>query len=140
MITQQRIQGNWNELKGRLREKWGQLTDDDLSQTFGNVEQLVGFLQRKTGESREAVEYYLEKAMSRGSTMVSDAAEGAKQYADQAMQAAQGAYQEMGHQMQAGLKQAERTIRRHPMESLAVCFGAGLVAGVVVTILMRNSR
>ena len=46
MVNQQTLQGNWNEIKGKLRNRWGQLTNDDLQQAQGNVDQLIGQLQR----------------------------------------------------------------------------------------------
>ena len=38
MINQQILEGNWNEIKGKLRQKWGQLTDDDFQQIRGDAE------------------------------------------------------------------------------------------------------
>ena len=62
MVNQQTLQGNWNEIKGKLRNKWGQLTNDDLQSVHGNVDQLIGLIQRKTGEARNSVEQFLEEA------------------------------------------------------------------------------
>ena len=64
MINQQILEGNWNEIKGKLRQKWGQLTDDDFQQIRGDAEQLIGVIQRKTGEAREAIEQYLQEISS----------------------------------------------------------------------------
>jgi len=61
MINQQVLGGSWHEVRGRLQEKWGKLTDDDLRAFNGNVEQLVGKIQRKTGETRAAIERVLDK-------------------------------------------------------------------------------
>jgi len=47
------IKGRWNELKGRLKQKYADLTDDDLMYEEGEDEELLGRLQRKTGETRE---------------------------------------------------------------------------------------
>ena len=52
MINQQILEGNWNEIKGKLRQKWGQLTDDDFPQMCGEADQIIGIIQRKTGEAR----------------------------------------------------------------------------------------
>src|SRR5262245_56050563 len=41
MINQQVLQGNWNEIKGKLRHKWGQLTNDDVQSFDGNVDRLL---------------------------------------------------------------------------------------------------
>lgn len=49
------IKGNWNEAKGKLKQKYGQLTDDDLAYTEGKEDELVGKLQKKLGKTREEV-------------------------------------------------------------------------------------
>lgn len=49
------IKGNWNELKGKLKQKYGNLTDDDLSYAEGKEEELLGKLQKKVGKSRQEV-------------------------------------------------------------------------------------
>lgn len=51
-----RIEGNWGQFKGRLQEKWGDLTDDDLDRVQGRREQLVGRIQERTGLERNAIE------------------------------------------------------------------------------------
>ncbi len=56
MATRTIIEGKWDEAKGRIRERWGDLTDDELEQARGNWEQLVGTIRQKTGESMNPVE------------------------------------------------------------------------------------
>jgi uncharacterized protein YjbJ (UPF0337 family) len=48
-----RIEGNWTQWKGKIKEKWGQLTDDDLEQAAGRRDQLLGILQRRYGYERD---------------------------------------------------------------------------------------
>ena len=67
-INAQELQGQWNRLRGQVREHWGQLTDDDLQMQGGNVDQLVGRIQQKTGETREVIERYLNDLTARGGT------------------------------------------------------------------------
>lgn len=50
------IKGDWNITKGKLKQKWAKLTDDDLKFAEGKNEELVGRIQKRTGESRQAVE------------------------------------------------------------------------------------
>ena len=50
------IKGDWNITKGKLKQKWAKLTDNDLRYTEGQQEELVGRLQKLTGETREVVE------------------------------------------------------------------------------------
>jgi uncharacterized protein YjbJ (UPF0337 family) len=47
------IKGNWNQAKGKLKQKYGQLTDNDLTFIEGKEEELLGRLQEKTGKTRE---------------------------------------------------------------------------------------
>src|SRR4051794_40031202 len=83
-INAQELQGQWNNLRGQVKERWGQLTDDDLQIQGGNVDQLVGRIQQRTGEGREAIEKFLTDLTSRGSSAVSQAAEAVGNYAHQA--------------------------------------------------------
>lgn len=57
-----RIKGNWNEKKGKLRQKWAELTDDDLQYTEGKEEELLGRLQKKTGKSKDEVRRMINEA------------------------------------------------------------------------------
>jgi uncharacterized protein YjbJ (UPF0337 family) len=50
------IKGNWTQAKGKMRETWGNLTDDDWDQVEGDREQLVGRLQERYGWAREEAE------------------------------------------------------------------------------------
>ncbi|MCX6838833.1 MAG: CsbD family protein [Verrucomicrobia bacterium] len=55
-MTKLEIKGDWNIIKGNLKQKWAKLTDDDLQFIEGKQEELLGRIQKRTGESREAVE------------------------------------------------------------------------------------
>lgn len=138
MINQQILEGNWNEIKGRLRQRWGQLTDDDLPQIRGDVEQLVGLVQRKTGETREAIETYLQEVSGSAASAIGAAAKAAGNYAQQASAAVQHTAQQTADQVRAGYNEAERVVRERPGESLLVCFGAGLITGVVLALSLRS--
>ena len=50
-----RVQGNWKQFSGKVKEKWGQLTDDDLTQINGNREQLEGKIQARYGSAKDQV-------------------------------------------------------------------------------------
>ena len=55
------LKGQWNELKGRVKEKWGELTNDDLDRIEGRRDQLVGAIQQQYGRSRDEVEREVER-------------------------------------------------------------------------------
>lgn len=48
-----RIEGNWRQFTGKVKEKWGELTDDDLTRIRGNREQLEGVLQERYGYAKD---------------------------------------------------------------------------------------
>ncbi len=60
------IKGDWNIIKGKLTQKWADLTDDDLQYAEGKQDELIGRIQKRTGESREAVEQALKECNSSG--------------------------------------------------------------------------
>jgi uncharacterized protein YjbJ (UPF0337 family) len=55
-MTTLEIKGDWNITKGKLKQKWASLTDDDLQYADGKGDELLGRIQKRTGETREAVE------------------------------------------------------------------------------------
>jgi uncharacterized protein YjbJ (UPF0337 family) len=54
------IEGSWKKLRGKAKEKWGKLTDDDMDRINGRKDQLVGRIQEKYGKSREDAEREVE--------------------------------------------------------------------------------
>ena len=58
------IKGDWNIAKGKLKQKWSKLTDNDLQFVAGQQEELLGRMQKSTGETREVIEKAIEEATS----------------------------------------------------------------------------
>ena len=58
------IKGDWNITKGKLKQKWAKLTDNDLRYTEGKEEELFGRIQKLTGETREVVENAIKEYSS----------------------------------------------------------------------------
>lgn len=54
-----RIKGNWNELKGKLKEEYAELTDDDLTYEEGKEDQLIGNIQKKLGKTKDEIKAIL---------------------------------------------------------------------------------
>jgi len=49
-------EGRWDQLKGKVQQTWGDVTDDDLDVAEGNYEELIGRIKERTGESYEEIE------------------------------------------------------------------------------------
>ena len=59
-MNELQLKGNWNEVKGKLKQKYGDLTDDDLTYSEGKTDELLGKLQKKTGKSKEELKTEIE--------------------------------------------------------------------------------
>lgn len=55
-MNDDRLKGDWKRMKGKVREKWGELTEDDVDIVDGRREQLAGLLQKRYGMAKDEVE------------------------------------------------------------------------------------
>jgi uncharacterized protein YjbJ (UPF0337 family) len=149
MVNTQVLQGQWNQVRGQLKKKWGQLTDDDLRFANGNLDQLIGKIQQKTGEARDAVEGFLDEVTSQGSSAISHAAETAGQYARQAAEGARDGYNRVSEgaregynrisgEFERGYEVSRDFVRHNPARSVGTAFGVGVLLGVVVGLALRS--
>jgi uncharacterized protein YjbJ (UPF0337 family) len=60
-MNKQELKGNWDEMKGKLKQKYGELTDDDLTYAEGKADELYGRLQQKLGKSKEEVKKEIDE-------------------------------------------------------------------------------
>ena len=59
-MTKLQFKGSWNEVKGKLKQKYGQVTDDDLAFAEGKDDELLGRLEQKLGKTKEALRMEIE--------------------------------------------------------------------------------
>lgn len=55
------VEGNWKAFKGKVREKWGKITDDELDELKGKEEQLAGRIEERYGTARDQIEKELDQ-------------------------------------------------------------------------------
>lgn len=60
-MTKLELKGNWNEIKGKLKQKYAQLTDDDLTFVEGKEDELYGRLQQRLGKEKEEIRREIEE-------------------------------------------------------------------------------
>jgi uncharacterized protein YjbJ (UPF0337 family) len=60
-MTKLEFKGSWNEAKGKLKQKYGQLTDDDLAFSEGKDDELLGRLEKKLGKAKDAIREEIAK-------------------------------------------------------------------------------
>jgi len=129
MIHAQELQGRWNQLQGKVKQKWGQLTDDDLRIAGGNVDQLIGRLQQKTGETRAAIEEYLDSLVDEAAPKMREAGEMLRE-----------GYEQVSEQARDVYDSATTFFQRRPAQSLAMVLTAGLVTGVLVGLACHSNE
>jgi uncharacterized protein YjbJ (UPF0337 family) len=140
MSTQQRIIGNWGQLKGRVKERWGQLTDDELQEVEGNFDQLLALIQQKTGEAREQIEHTLSELNKPVKDAIPGTAKTVRQYADRASEAVRGAAEQVGDTAVVRYEEAQEMVRQHPREAIAVAFGVGVGVGLLIALSFQSSQ
>jgi uncharacterized protein YjbJ (UPF0337 family) len=60
MVNKLELKGHWNQIKGKLKEKFGELTDNDLMYSEGREEELLGRIQKRTGKTKREIEKEIE--------------------------------------------------------------------------------
>lgn len=56
-----KLKGNWNIIKGKLKQQYGDLTDDDLAYVEGQEDELIGRIQKKTGRTKEEIKEFIDQ-------------------------------------------------------------------------------
>ncbi len=59
--TTDKMKGNWNFIKGKLKQEYGDLTDDDLAYTEGQEDEILGRIQKKTGKTKQEIKDFIDK-------------------------------------------------------------------------------
>lgn len=128
-MNQQQLSGNWQQLKGKFHEQWGKLTDDDLEESKGKAEALIGKITQRYGLKKEEAEQkfhqYLEKLDNSGNPIrevASDVANVARDVKEKASETVKDYWQ---------------FAKDKPLATLGVAAAAGAILGMLLT---RSSR
>ena len=134
----QQLKGSWNEMLGKVKAKWGELTDDDLRIAEGNIDQLIGRIQNKTGQGREAI----MKAVNEFSQNATPYAERATRAVGEVADQMAGRFREGSEYVREhageGYDQARQWVSDRPVQSVAVIFGLGVGLGLLFGLTMRQ--
>jgi len=60
-MNQDQAKGKWNQINGRAKKAWAELTDDDLKKAEGSEDKLYGVIQEKFGDTKEAIKAKIDK-------------------------------------------------------------------------------
>jgi len=136
--AEQRLFGHWDSLKGKIKEHWGQITDDELAEVEGQYDQLVGLIQQKTGEARKQVKRIIEELSEEYSGAFAQAKRAAREYAEHTNEAVHEAANRVRERAHDRYEQANEVVRRRPAETVAVAFGTGVLVGLVIGLIARS--
>ncbi|MCI0537702.1 MAG: CsbD family protein [Verrucomicrobiales bacterium] len=73
-MNKDRLKGNWKQLKGKAKEQWGKLTDDELDVVEGREEMLIGKIQERYGIARDEAERQFKEFQRRNELLFEEAA------------------------------------------------------------------
>ena len=127
-----RLEGNWKQMKGRVKERWGKLTDDDLAAIAGRREQLEGKIQERCGyaksQARKEIEDWYRSTESYLADEIEDIRRDIEDLArivNKQVDRAQARTIEAAHG-------AGAVIMRNPLTTVAIALGVGLLIAVLV--------
>jgi uncharacterized protein YjbJ (UPF0337 family) len=60
-MNQDQAKGKWDQIKGKAKKAWAELTDDDIKRSEGSVDKLYGVIQERFGDTKEAIKAKLDK-------------------------------------------------------------------------------
>lgn len=128
MVTRQELSGKWNTIAGSVKERYGQITDNDLKQVEGDLNQLAGLIQQKTGQSREQIESFFDECCTSADSMMDRAAD----MAAGAGETLRDGYDQAAMQAKRGYSTTVKTLSSHPLESTGLALGVGVVVGLLL--------
>jgi len=138
MINPDALNGRWQEVKQKLYERWAQLTNEELQSFDGNVEQLMDLIERKTGDAREIIEQYLTELTANAAAVLDRSAQEVIDYAQQSRERVEASTRQAVDLVIENCKKVDSYARQRPVETMLVCFGAGVLTGLTLGWLIRR--
>ncbi len=129
MAMGQKTKGDWNQVAGAVKEKFGEFTDDEMRQAEGNSQKLIGLIQKKSGQAWEQIEAFVQDACEKAGVPCSSLSQATSEYVESA-----------GEAIQRGYEQTTQVIAKRPAESVVAALAIGLIGGVMIGISIAEAR
>jgi ElaB/YqjD/DUF883 family membrane-anchored ribosome-binding protein len=134
------IVDHWDEIREQLRERWEELTDEDLEMVRDNINEVIGRIQLRTGEARRDIQRFLDEVADEGYSMAGRARARARDFAASTAEAARERADRAAHRAAEGWHRAEEVVRENPAPSLLTVFGLGCLAGLLFAWFSKSDR
>ena len=129
-----RVEGNWKQMRGRVKERWGKLTDDDLTAIAGRRDQLEGMIQERYGYAREKarreIEDWYRSMESNLSEQIESLRAGIQSLASTVDRIAREQMPHARAKAIGAVNEAEEAVKRNPLSALGIALGLGFLIGV----------
>ena len=130
-----RVEGNWKQIKGRVKERWGKLTDDDLTAIAGRRERLEGMIQERYGYARERarneIDDWSRSIASSLEEQIASLRSGIQTLSSTVERIAQEQFPRARSTAKDALNDAEEALKRNPLVFIAIALGLGFLIGVL---------
>jgi uncharacterized protein YjbJ (UPF0337 family) len=130
-----RVEGNWKQMKGRAKERWGRLTDDDLTAIAGRRDQLEGMIQERYGYAKERarreIEDWYRSMESNLAEQIESLRSGIQNFSSTVDRIAKEQFPRARTRTTEVLDEAEEAVKRNPISALVVALGLGFLIGVL---------
>lgn len=130
-----RVEGNWKQMKGRAKERWGKLTDDDLTTIAGRRDQLEGMIQERygyaKGRAQKEIEDWYGTVISNVEEQIDSLRSAIQNLSSAVERIAKEEFPHARARTAEALKDAEETVKRNPISALAIALGLGFLIGAL---------
>jgi uncharacterized protein YjbJ (UPF0337 family) len=130
-----RVEGNWKQMRGRVKERWGKLTDDDLTVIAGRRDQLEGMIQERYGYAKERarreIEDWYHSMESNLSEQIESLRSGIQTLSSTVERIAKEQTPRARSRATDIFNDAEDAVKRNPVPALAIALSLGFLIGVL---------
>lgn len=132
------VRSSWDELLSHLKDKWGDLTDDDLKVAEWNLDQLIGRIQKRTGFGRELIMQTVNEFSEGASEVARRASRAMSDMAARVTEQVHDGADFMRSQVSDGYEEARRRVVDRPIQSVVTAFGVGVGLGLLLGLAIRS--
>jgi uncharacterized protein YjbJ (UPF0337 family) len=130
-----RVEGNWKQIKGRAKERWGKLTDDDLTAIAGRRDQLEGMIQERYGyakeKARKEIEDWTRSIETSLEEQIAALRSGIQGLSSTVERIAEEQFPRARSTAGDALHEADEAFKRNPILVIAIALGLGFLIGML---------